>query len=731
MLMLLIVMSFVAHGQFCPALGPNQNLPCGVFSTTLTADLSQCGPGGQNPNQTTNYSVAQIPYIPQTNTGNQLFMTDDSQQGPFNIGFNFCFYGQTYTQFWVGSNGWISFSGGQPTTFTSNVIPTVNALVPKNCIMGPWQDWHPGLGGQIRYQTSGVAPCRKLTVSWIGVPMFSCTGNQGTFHIVIYESTNYIENHIQDKPACLAWQGGTATQGIHNALGSAAIAVPGRNSTAWTTNNDSYRWTPSGPVVNPVLTWYQVGVAAPIGTGPSITVTPPPTGANYTCRFVYPLCNAGWSNCNANQGLGPDTVFVLPGPPNLPPPIINSINPTCNYTCDGSILINPIGTNGASTISWNSGSGFNPTNLCGGIYSYNIIDAIGCSVSGNVTLTTPPVVTTGPISASDTVCFGSNSELYTVPTQPGYTYSWSSVGNLVTGQGNDSVLINWTSFSGFIPGGVQVMATNSFGCNSLPVTFDLFVLQILPVIQPISSLCSYDDIVNLVAIPGGGMFSGSGVIGNQFDPFMANEINNISYIYSLSGCIFDTSLVINVYPRPIVSILIDDNARQFFEICEGDSVLASYTTIANPVGYNVWYFMGDTITQDNLDITWQESGSYDIMVVHWANGCVSFPDVLNVGINECPQTLIYIPNAFTPDGDELNNSWMPIFTDGVDPYDFNLRIFNRWGETIWETKDPSAGWDGTYKNQLCPEGIYQYVIHYGNLDNDKKETIHGHLTLMK
>jgi hypothetical protein len=36
-------------------------------------------------------------------------------------------------------------------------------LVPKNCIMGPWQDWHPGVGGQIRYQTTGVAPCRKLT----------------------------------------------------------------------------------------------------------------------------------------------------------------------------------------------------------------------------------------------------------------------------------------------------------------------------------------------------------------------------------------------------------------------------------------------------------------------------------------------------------------------------------------------------------------------------------------
>ena len=202
-LLLLFLFPLFVYSQYCPSLGPNQLLPCGVNSTILTADLSQCGPGGANPNQTTNYGVTNIPYVAQTNTGTQLFMTDDSQQGPFNIGFTFCFFGNTYTQFYIGSNGWISFTGGQPITFTSQTIPTANFLVPKNCIMGPWQDWHPGLGGQIRYQVQGVAPCRKLVVSWIGVPMFSCTNNQGTFHIVIHESTNIIENHIANKPACV------------------------------------------------------------------------------------------------------------------------------------------------------------------------------------------------------------------------------------------------------------------------------------------------------------------------------------------------------------------------------------------------------------------------------------------------------------------------------------------------------------------------------------------------
>ena len=136
LLLFTYLISFVGFGQYCPYLGPDQLLPCGVSSTTLTADLTQCGIGGVNPNQTTNYGVTNIPYVVQTNTGTNLTMGDDTQQGPFNIGFNFCFFGQTYTQFYVGSNGWISFSPGQPTTFTSQTIPTTNGLVPKNCICG-------------------------------------------------------------------------------------------------------------------------------------------------------------------------------------------------------------------------------------------------------------------------------------------------------------------------------------------------------------------------------------------------------------------------------------------------------------------------------------------------------------------------------------------------------------------------------------------------------------------
>ena len=647
-----ILYTSVAVAQYCPSLGPDQSLPCGINSTTLVADLSQCGPGN-NPNQTTNYNVSNIPFIAQANTGTQLFMTDDSQQGPFSIGFNFCFFGQTYTQFWIGSNGWISFSAGQPTTFTTQTIPTGNALVPRNCIMGPWQDWHPGLGGQIRYQVQGVAPCRRLVVSWIGVPMYSCTGNQGTFHIILHESTNVIENHIQNKPACLQWQGGTATQGVHNLAGTIGLTVPGRNSTAWTTNNDAWRWTPSGPTVNPTLTWYQVGNPVAIGTGPSITVTPN-TPTQYTCHLTYPICNAGWNACNAGVSLGPDTILVSPG---------------------------------------------------------------------------PPIPITGPINGTDTICYLSSYEMYDVPAVAGYNYLWSSVAPITSGQGTNIITADFSAFpAGFIPGGIQVIPEAN-GCIGLPVSIDLFILNVIPTIDAIGPFCVYDEFVPLNPTPPGGILTGLGVSGYDFYPANAVGTNNITYDYTLSGCTFDTSITVVVYPQPTLDSITPYNP--FYEICEGDSVVTNFTAISNLPGYTEWTFMGNTYQQDDISIAFDNVGQFTLSAIHYSNGCVSPQQQTTITVAACPELIYYIPNSFTPDGDEHNNVWQPVFTSGFDPYSFHVIVYNRWGEVIWESYNHTASWDGTYNNLPCQAGIYTYTLMFGDKDTDAKYTATGHFNLMR
>ena len=303
-----------SYAQNCQYLGADQYLPCGVTSTTITANFSQCSGGASTPpKETTTYLAQNIPFAPSPATGTQVFLSDDAVSAMLPIGFSFCFYGNTYTNFYIGSNGWISFSAGQPATFTSAPIPSTAFGVPKNCIMGPWQDWHPGVGGQIRYQTQGTAPCRRLVVSFTSLPFFSCTSTLGTFQIVLYEGTNIIENHITNKPACTQWAGGTAVQGIHNLPGTAAGTVPGRNSTAWTTTNNAWRYTPNGNNVTPTLTWYQVGNPTPIATNvPTITVTPPAGGAYYTATYSYTGCYANYMACVGGGGFVQDTVFVQP-----------------------------------------------------------------------------------------------------------------------------------------------------------------------------------------------------------------------------------------------------------------------------------------------------------------------------------------------------------------------------------------------------------------------------------
>jgi gliding motility-associated-like protein len=729
---LLTAITTVSYAQFCPALGPDQILPCGVNSTTLTANLSQCGVGS-NPNQTTNYSVTNIPFAAQTNTGATVVLSDDSQAGPFNIGFTFCFFGSTYTQFYIGSNGWISFTGGQPTTFTSAPIPSGGATIPKNCIMGPWQDWNPGIGGQIRYQVQGTAPCRKLVVSWTNVPMFSCTNLFGTFHIVIYESTNVIENHIVNKPNCPQWAGGTAVQGLHNLAGNNAITVPGRNSTQWTTNNNSYRYTPSGPAVTPTPTWYQVGNPVAIGTGLTINVTPPAGGANYTCRLEYPACNAGWTTCNAGNGPGPDTVLVVPGPPNLPNPTVVSADPICNNDCNGSINVTPNGGTGVVLISWNGlGNSFGLTNLCAGTYTYDLIDAAGCTYNGNVTLNNPPIVSPSPITASDTVCVGSPNEVYSVNPTAGYTYQWQSVGTITSAQGLPNATADWSSTpSGFTPGAVQVITYNQLGCPSLPATFDLTVFELFPTINQIGPFCSTDSCISLTAQPLGGAFLINDVIVTQFCPNSNTSLDDIVYTYTQSGCTFGDTINVTVNPQPFITDMSPDDL--FIELCEGDTSNIIYNVTTTFPGTVTWNINNSISTGNNtIGTTWDTFGTYVISAyVTTAEGCVSPEVSTSLTIQECPQILIFIPNAFTPDGDETNHYWQPVFTSGFDPYEYVAYIFNRWGQVVWESRNHTAAWDGTYDGKMCTEGVYTYMITYGNPDDDGRNVLHGHVTLLR
>ncbi len=731
-------MTNLVWSQYCPSLGPDQYLPCGVGSTTLTADLSQCG-AGQNPNQTTNYSVSNVGYNPDPYTsGTIVSLGDDAISTAIPIGFNFCYFGQTYNTFYIGSNNWIGFSAGQTSTWMTTPIPNNAGTAPMNCIMGPWQDINPGIGGTIRWTVYGTAPCRRLVISYYQIPMFSCTNQLYSSQIKIYETTNVIETHIQNKPICSSWNSGNAVHGLHNANGTVAVLVQPpvsasiRNNNQWSTQNEGIRFTPSGPVVAPTLTWYQVGNPNPIGTGQTITVTPPQPGAYYTCHFVYPICNAGWTTCNANVGFGPDTVFVQPGPPNLPQPIINFTDPTCNLSCDGTIDVTPQGGNGVQTISWNGPEPpqFNQVGLCSGVYSFTITDAAGCTVTSNVTLTDPSVPVVSTINSSDTVCIYSTNETLLVTQNPGWTYQWTSNGVILSGNGTSQIDVDFSNLPSNQWYTTSVIGYNASGCPSLPVTTSTFTLEVIPVITQIGPFCIYDNCQTLSATPLGGQFSGLGVNVDQFCPQSAQLLTQVDYTYNQSGCQFIGISNIVVNPRPEITDINPDNG--VFQICDIDSALVDLqiTTNLSPTT-NYWIISGDTIESLSYTGNFPEGMTTINIFVESSEGCISNNETTTVNVIKCPEVIYYVPNAFTPDGDEHNQEFSVVFTAGFDPSDFHLEIWNRWGELIWESYDHTAKWDGTYGGNICQSGIYLWKIRFGNEDDDGSQLLYGHLNVLR
>jgi gliding motility-associated-like protein len=95
------------------------------------------------------------------------------------------------------------------------------------------------------------------------------------------------------------------------------------------------------------------------------------------------------------------------------------------------------------------------------------------------------------------------------------------------------------------------------------------------------------------------------------------------------------------------------------------------------------------------------------------------------------QLVFYVPNTFTPDGDQFNNVFLPIMTAGFSEASYELSIYNRWGELIFESKDIATGWDGTYRGTMVQAGLYTWVIRFKDDDNDEKYEFKGHVNMMR
>lgn len=126
-----------------------------------------------------------------------------------------------------------------------------------------------------------------------------------------------------------------------------------------------------------------------------------------------------------------------------------------------------------------------------------------------------------------------------------------------------------------------------------------------------------------------------------------------------------------------------------------------------------------TSGQINCCITPKYDGRY---IVSMKNECGTYRDTVNVAFSPCDDC-IAIPNAFTPNNDGRNDKFAPIIKCPVS--DFILRVYNRWGEVVYESNDVNKGWSGSYKGILVDLGSYVYRLEYRSNNTNQVKTASG------
>jgi gliding motility-associated-like protein len=424
---------------------------------------------------------------------------------------------------------------------------------------------------------------------------------------------------------------------------------------------------------------------------------------------------------DANGCINTDDVLVTVNPI----PVVNAgIDQT---VCIGTSVT--LSGSGATSYTWDNGisDGVSFTPAVGTI-TYTVTGtSLGCTSTDQVVVTVNPL----PIvfAGNDVVvCEGST---VTLTGSGASTYTWNPV------------ISNGIAF-------VPTVGTTTYTVTGTSVAGCISTDQVDVIVNPIPVVSFTPDVtigcapltVNLTnttansadciwSISNGTVLSGCGTVpvtftqGGCYDVTLTTTSNN--------GCIgtLTSTNLICVESLPIASFNPSSNVLSTLNT----EVL--FTNTSTGAATYLWNF-GDGSQSSNetnpINIyPSNEPGTYEVMLVAYSPlGCTDTA-YTTIIINE--ELIFYVPNTFTPDDDDYNPVFQPVFTSGFDPLDFTLLIFNRWGELIFESHDASKGWDGSYGSnreyEMCQDGTYTWKIEFKTNKNDERKMVVGHVNLIR
>ena len=471
--------------------------------------------------------------------------------------------------------------------------------------------------------------------------------------------------------------------------------------------------TPTFNVINPLC----INDAPPLLQNPSTNATPytgtwspPNVVTSAVGTFTYNFTPT------AGQCAVPTTfdITIL----NYTNPTFQQIGPLCQYTTGVTLP-------GSSTNLIPITGTWVPNNINTQIPNttvYNFTpDPFQCSATGQMTIVIDPL-NIPQFAQIPPICQGDVPPL--IPTVsnniPGISGTWSpptidsSIDGVFThtftpdpNQCADSVIMDIVIIAAMPP---SFVADTLTGCNPLLVNLST---------QQVQS-ASYTWVWNNNTIG----------TGNSLDYlFTSAGCHDITLIYNLQGCIETTTYnsYICMENYPVASFTSNPN------VLSSQSEIIQFNN--NTLGAVTYFWdFGDGETSTEFESSHPYVGVTENMLVSLTGttplGCSDTYELTLVVISD---PIFYVPNSFTPDQDENNQTWHPVFTTGFDPYKFSLSIYNRWGEVIWESLNSEGEWDGTYGSNGIdvPIGIYTWIINYANKETDDKKVITGTINLIR
>ena len=448
------------------------------------------------------------------------------------------------------------------------------------------------------------------------------------------------------------------------------------------------------------------------------------------------------------NGCPADTTIIL----DQPTPLVGQITITSDYngqnvSCFGSSdgSLNGFAQGGVPDYSytWTDqsgnivGNGQDVNGISAGEYYMAATDLNGCIFVDSIVVIEPPALSVSPTIVSfyfgaAVSCDYASDGIVDANASgglPGYTYSW-----------NTNPAQNGSLATGLSAGTYTVTVTDLNGCTSTNTITLIANPSPQPVLPPPSLGCIGSNIL-INAVQGDWQYCSwtfsDGQNFTECDPFVTSFDSAGCYslqltVLSAEGCMGSafSSNFICVEPNPVASFYADN-----YEISNVEPGVVFINTSTGADSY-YWYYSDVSYYDSTINVYHEFSGGdefgvTDYTVILYAvsqYGCI---DSTSRRITMLPELIVYIPNAFTPDGDIYNNTFFPVISGGYTTENYSFLIFNRWGELIYESSEIGEGWDGTYRGKKCQDGVYTWKLNVGKSYTDEIKEYVGHVSLLR